>query len=206
MERETIILEVEVGRAEDLREALSKRAYIDIVTLSREERKKRKSCPCCKRKFSREIIYYVSDQVLEGLLAMLEKHAIAKSLVITNKKRRADRLPPVELERAVDFGYLAFERAKHLGLVSEFMDGSRETYHLTSAAFAFLSDKAPLSPGTVVLLDGEVVDSFGEIALDGVRFKDRVRRDEVLKHIKRAVKNVPKHVVEFIEQGQMSLV
>jgi len=206
MKRETFIIEVDAGRAEDLKDALSKRDYIDIVTLTRDERKKRKSCPLCKRKFSREIIYYVSEPVLEGLLAMLEKHAIAKSLVITNKKRRADRLPPVELERAVEFGYLAFERAKHLGLVAEFMDGSRETHFLTSAAFSFLSEKAPLSPGTVVLLDGEVVDSFGEITLEGVRFKDRVYRDRVLRQIKRALKNVPKHVVEFIEQGQMSLV
>lgn len=206
MDLKTIIIEVPAERADDLREALSKRDYISIITIDRDERKTRKSCPCCKRKFSRETIYFVTNEVLEGLLLMLEKHAIAKSLVIVNKKNRADRLPPVELERAVEFGYLAFERAKYLNLVSPFKDGSRETYYLTSAALAFLGNKAPLSPGTIVLLDGEVVDSFGEITLEGVRFKDRVRRDEVQRLIKRAVKNLPRNVLEFIEQGQMSLV
>jgi uncharacterized protein (UPF0212 family) len=206
MARETIILDVDATRAGDLREALSKRDYINIVTLDRDDRKNRKACPACNRKLSREVVYFVTDQVLVALLAMLKKHAIAKAVVVTNKKVRADRLPPVELERAVDIQPPVLERAKRLGLVAEFTDGSRETHHLTAAAMAFLSNKAPLSPGTVVLLDGEPVDSFGEIALEGVRFKDRVRRDEVLKHIRRALKDVPQSVVEFIENGQMSLV
>jgi len=204
----TVVLEVESDKAAGLVAALRARPYIKIVDLTHEERRQRKSCPCCDQKFPREITYGITGDVLEGLLAMLGGMQHSKSVIVINKTTGLDRsnLPPYELRRTVDFENNAFKRALSLGMVESFVDGSRLTYFITAQTFAFLSGVSTYEPAEVVISNGKIVSSKGSILKEDVKFKDLIKRDVCLASIKRAIKGLPTLVTEFITSGQMSLV
>ena len=81
-----LLLAVNSERAADLRSALEKREYIKIVELDRETRKKLAECPACRRKFSRETTYTITEELVESLAIMLAGMRQSKSVVIINKK------------------------------------------------------------------------------------------------------------------------
>lgn len=202
----TVVLEVSSDKATELVSALSKRDYINIVKLDRAEKKKRKLCPCCGAKFPRELVYTVTSEICEALLSVIHKMRVSKSVVLVNKSNPIGQLPEYERARCVEMPDRVIERAMALGLLQEFQDGSRLTHFVSEIGLLFLVNEESLSPSQLILLRGEVVESSGSIEFEDVKFKDRIRHDEYLRNAKRAVAELPKAVVEFVKNGQMSLV
>jgi hypothetical protein len=201
-----VVLEVDADKADELVSALSKRDYISVVDLDRDEKKKRKLCPCCGHKFAREVICTVNQEILETLLPVIYKMKVSKSVILVNKDNPIARLPEYERPRCVEMSGRLIEKATTLRMLQAFKDGSRLTYFVTGPALAFLANREPLSPSTVVVVHGEVVERSGTTMIEDVKFKDRVRHDSLIYEARRAVAELPKAVVEFVEKGQMSLV
>jgi len=204
----TVILEVDDAKADSLVEALGKRDYIRVVVPTRAEKKARKTCPWCDHKFPREVTYVVTEEVATNLLRVVEKMESIKSLILVTPKDSISlsQLPDYEKSRALKFDHNVLKRAELLGLLAPFVDGSRKTYFATAKALALFAGKEPVSPAYVVICGGEVVETGGEMVLDDVKFKDVVRKDKFKGVAKKAAARLSKDVVDFIRNGQMSLV
>ena len=202
----TVVLEVAVEKAPELVSALSKRDYINVVNLDRAEKKRRKVCPCCGHKFPREVVYMVTCEIVEALLSVVYKMKVSKSVVLVNKDNSIDLLPEYERSRCVEMPDRVAQRAMALGLLQPFQDGSRLTHFVTGTGIAFLVNKEPLSPSTLVVSHGEIVEQSGSMMIEDVKFKDRIRHDKFLREARRVIAELPKAVMEFVEKGQMSLV
>lgn len=201
----TLILEVDESKAASLTEALAKRDYIHVVRADRTERKMRKTCPWCGQRFPREITYAITESIAERMLRVVKKMAVAKSVIIMNKKT-TNTFPDYEKPRVVPFDHNEVKKAELLGLLQPFEDGgSRTTYFATAKALALLSGKEEVSPAWVTICQGKIIETGGEISLDKVKFKDLVYQDRFAAEAKKAVAKLPKSVIEFVKKGQMSL-
>ena len=90
--------------------------------------------------------------------------------------------------------------------MSQFIDGSTITYFVTAKGVDFLSGTSPASPSTLITLDGDVVEMTGQIAIEEVKFKDFIKSSEAIRMAGKAIRSLPENVVNFITNGQMSLI
>ena len=206
MSSRILILDVDEDKYDGLVDALVKRSHIRVVPMDREGRKVLIDCPCCKRKLSKESSFTINEQVVHALLRIVEKMRLTKTVILVNKDNPKAAFSTVEHERCVEADPAVIYRAETLGLLRPFLDGSRRTHFVTSAGLKFLSGESPASPCTMVVLDGEVVDTGGELAIEDVKFKDAHRGGLVARDAARAVKALPDGVVSFVVNGQMSLI
>lgn len=204
-ERRALFVEVDEDRADDLIKALSQRSYINIVSCTIEEKRKRKVCPCCNRAFPREVRYSFTGEILEALLAILYTMKIAKSVVVVNKHNPAEKLPPAELERTVQVDQRILEKAIVLGAVKKFVDGSRDTYFVTAKAISFLYGDEPFEPAELVYYNDACVEAKGKVLVGEVKFKDLIRQEIYLREVKKAIRNLSTSTMNFVKSGQLSL-
>ena len=205
MIKKYILLEVATDRVDELIQALSKRPYIKVLSLGREEREKLEECPACGRKFHQESVVTVNAEMLTYLVRMLRRMRLAKSLVLINKRNPLEKIPEPERERAIQFPFPLLEKAEMIGLVKKFLDGSTTTYFVTKKGVGFLSGKEVLSPSRYIVADGKVLETSGQLSINDVKFGDRVDREKVLQEARRAVNELPTRALQFINSGQISL-
>lgn len=202
----TLILQVEDDKHDGLVEALKKRPSIHIVSLDREGRKKFRDCPCCNRRLARESSFTINEPFVECLTTIAGKMSIAKTVILVFEGMSFATIPPVEQERCAVVDETMAVRAETLGLIKPFLDGARKTHFVTAAGIEFLRGEKPASPSTIVTLEGEVVETSGEILLDNVKFKDTIRGEDAKRRARDAVKRIPESVMNFVINGQMSLI
>lgn len=200
-----IVLEVPEDKCDGLIEAMQKRAYT-VHVMDREGRKKLVDCPGCKRRLAKESSFTINEHFLEALTAIAAKMSVAKTVIITNKENPRDSIPPVEHPRCVEIDPAMAFRAEAFGLIKRFQDGDRVTHYVTTAGLEFLKGEKPASPCTVVTLDGEVVETSGELLIESVKFKDEIRAGTLKRAALDAVKRIPEQHVNFVINGQMSLI
>ena len=205
-ELRTVVISIHADRADELVAALSLRDYISIVELTRDERKNRHQCPACGQKLVRERTHTVDENLAEALLRMVKMMETAKSVILTNDRNPKEKQPPAEQLRCVEMRPTHIEKAERLGLIQSFEDGSRKTHFMTERGLGFISGKEELDPASVVVLNGKVIATSGILKAEEIRFKDRIRRDIFLKEARRAVRDLPSSVVDFVQRGQMSLI
>jgi hypothetical protein len=199
-----IILEVPEDKSDAIIEAMQKRSYT-VHVMDREGRRKLVDCPGCRRKLAKESSFTINADFVEYLTAIVKKMAKFKTVIILPMDK-LKTVSPLEHDRCVILSEKMQPRAEHLGLVRSFTDGSRQTYFATAQALAFLNGEKPAAPCTVVTLDGEVVEKSGEILLDNIKFVDTITGDNIKRNARDAVKNLPEHVMNFVINGQMSLI
>jgi hypothetical protein len=204
MVKRTIILSVDEDKAQGLIDALSTRDHIEVLEMDRKSRKRFRDCPCCKKRLSKEITYTINETMIMRMLAVLQKMAISKTVILTNKDIVYSSLPDIEKERCTEFDLSLLRKAKTLGLLKPFVDGSRETYF--TDALEFFSNEEEHSPSYMITLDGEVVETGGGMFFDGVKLKDEKSRDRIKREFRDALKNIPKETITFVKNGQLSLV
>ena len=205
MDKKYLVLEIDAGKVEELAQALSKRPYIKILSLSREDRERLEACPACGRKFSREVVVTVNAEMLTFLVQMLRRLKVAKSVVLVNKRNPIDTVMVPDRERAVAFPHPLIEKAELLSLIKKFDDGSTETYFITKKGLSFLSGREPLKPSRYIVSDGKVLEMSGQLDINDVKFSDRVDHDKLMREAKKAVLDLPDKVVQFIQSGQIPL-
>jgi hypothetical protein len=206
MSNRILILEVDADKYDGIVEALSKRASVRVVSMDREARKHLRECPACHRKLAKESSFTLDEKIVDALIRVAEKMRIAKTVVLVNEDNPQAALSSIEHERCVEVDAMVIHRALTLGLLKSFMDGARLTHYVTTAGLEFLSGEKPASPCTMYVLDGEVVETGGELAIENVKFKDVHRAGSVARDGARAVKAIPEHVMSFVINGQMSLI
>jgi hypothetical protein len=206
MSSRILILEVDADKYDGIVEALSKRPSVRVVSMDREARKHLPECPACHRKLSKESSHTLDEKIVDALIKIAEKMRVAKTVVLVNKDNPQAALSEIEHERCVEVDPVVIYRAETLGLLKSFLDGSRHTHYVTTAGLEFLSGDKPAAPCTIFVLDGEVVETSGELTIENVKFKDIHRAGSVARDGARAVKAIPEHVMSFVTNGQMSLI
>lgn len=201
-----LILDVDADKYDGIVEALRKRPSVRVVSMDREARKGLRECPACNRKLSKESSFTLDEKIVDSLIKIAEKMRVAKTVVLVNEDNPLAALSSVEHERCVEIDPVVIYRAEILGLLKPFLDGSRNTHYITTAGLEFLSGEKPASPCTMFVLDGEVVETSGELAIENVKFKDVHRAGSVARDGARTVKAIPEHVMSFVANGQMSLI
>jgi hypothetical protein len=201
-----LILEVDDDKYDGLVVALVKRPHIRVIGMDREGRKAHSDCPCCKRKLSKESTFTINDHMVSSLISVAQKMAIAKTVILVNKENPISALPSVEADRCVEVDPITIFRAMALGLLRQFTDGSRATHFVSAAGLLFLSGEKPAAPCSVTTLDGDVLDTSGEILIDGVKFKDPAKGRETCRLASRVTADIPDSVMNFVINGQMSLI
>lgn len=205
MPTKIVVLEVPEDKCDDFVQAMQKRLY-PVHVMDREGRKKLVDCPGCRRKLSKESTFTINDQLIECMTAIATKMSVAKTVIAIFEGMSLSAITPIEHERCAVLDERMVKRAETLGLVSSFPDGSRTTYYVTAAGIYFLNGEKPASPSTIVTLDGELVETYGEVLLDNVKFKDTIRGDTIKRNAREAVKRIPERVMNFVINGQMSLI
>lgn len=205
MARRTLVVEVDEERVDAFVDALSHRSYLRIYELDRSERKQRKVCPCCGKRLSKEQVVRLDEDYLTDLLRVAEGMARAKSVILTNRSNPLSSLPPGEHERCITMSERFVARLADFGLIAKFMDGARETYHLTASAVLFLRDETSHSPAELAYLDGKLVESGGSVAMEDIVFKT-VTKGQFLREAKDIVDRIPARFMSFVNTGQMPLV
>jgi hypothetical protein len=201
-----LILDIDDDKHDGFVDAMSKRPHIRVISMEREARKALVDCPCCRKKLSRESSFVINDHMIESLTAIVEKMAVAKSVLIVNKDNPISAISSVERERCVEIDPATVVRAVTLGLLQSFQDGSKPSYFVTAAGLAFMLGESPAKPCTMVTLDGEVVELSGELTIENVKFKDQIKGDTARRLASKAVKSLPDSVTNFVTNGQMSLI
>jgi hypothetical protein len=206
MQGRMLILDVDADKYEGIVEALRKKPSVRIVSMDREARKSLTDCPACGKKLGKEKSFTIDDLFVESLTKIVEKMRVSKTVVLVNKDNPISALSPIEHPRCVEIDPATIFRAETLGLIKQFVDGARLTHFVTATGMDFLSGEKPASPSTMYILDGEVVETSGELAIENVKFKDAIKASSVTKDAARAVKALPDHVMSFVTKGQMSLI
>lgn len=206
MSSRILILDVDVDKYDGIVEALAKRQSIRVVSMDREARKHLRECPACHRKLSKESSFTLDEKIVDALIKIAEKMRVAKTVVIINDDNPISGISTVEHERCVEIDQMVIHRAVTLGLLKSFRDGARLTHYVTAMGLEFLSGEKPASPCTMFVLDGDVVETSGELTIENVKFKDMHRAGSVARDGARAVKAIPEHVMSFVTSGQMSLI
>jgi len=205
MSAKIIFLEVPEDKCDNFLDAMMKRGW-PVHILDREGRKKLVDCPGCKRKLSKESAFTINDYFVDYLTMIAAKMSIAKTVIVTNSDNPRDSIPPAEHPRCVDIPPPMIFRAEAMGLIKRFQDGDRVTYFVTSAGLSFLNGEQAAKPCTVVTLDDEVVETYGELGIDGVKFKNEIRAGTLKRAAMDAVKAIPEQHMNFVINGQMSLI
>ena len=204
MARRTVVLSVDEGKADDLLEALSKRPYIEVISMDRAGRKRLRDCPCCRRVLSKESAFVINEKMVLAMLGLIKAMTVARTVILINKENPIDDIPSIERDRTCEFDHRLADKAEVLGLIQPFMDGTRETYFTDSLDF-FLGEESH-SPCNLTTLDGEVVETGGSMFFDEVKLKDENSRDRLKREFRDAIRAIPKSTITFVKQGQMSLV
>ena len=201
-----LILDVDEDKYDGVVDALRKRPSIRVVSMDRDARKHLAKCPACHRKLSKESSFTIDEKIVDALILVAGKMRVAKTVVVVNEDNPISSLSSVEHERCVEIDPIVLHRAVTLGVLKSFMDGARLTHYVTTMGLDFLSGEKPASPCTMYVLDGEIVETSGELTIDNVKFKDGHRASSVARDGARAVKALPEHVMSFVTNGQMSLI
>jgi len=205
MATRTLILEVDEDKADALVDALSQRSYLNIFELDREQRRARKACPCCGKRLSKEKAVQLNEGYAVALLRLARMMRRAKSIIITNKSNPRSKLPPVEHDRCLDLEAVAIRRLVDFGLVREFADGNRVTYHLTTAGIEFLRGAGEHSPAILVYIDENLIETSDSISLEQITFK-QVDKNQFVRDVKEALDSISAQTMSFVMTGQMPLV
>jgi hypothetical protein len=206
MSSRTLILDVDVDKYDGIVEALSKRPSVRVVSMDREARRHLRECPACHRKLAKESSFTLDEKIVDALIRVAQKMKVSKTVVLVNEDHPKSGLSTVEHERCVEVDAVVVHRAMTLGLLSSFMDGARLTHYVSAAGLGFVSGEKPASPCTIYVLDGEIVEVSGELAIENVKFKDVHRSGSVARDGARAVKALPDNVLSFVNNGQMSFI
>lgn len=206
--KRVVLLQVDEERADELIDALAKRSFVKIISLDRETRKALGSCPVCERKFGKELLVTVNEELfwmIDGIISRMLQSG-AKSVVVVPDEKSASDLVEVEKRRAVICSPDAMARATRLGLLAEIQDGRYKTHYPTQACLDFFSNSAPLAPSKIVIADGKVIERHGTMTVEHVKFKDQIIRDRMLRDIKRKIDGLSERVKIFVRTGQMPLI
>lgn len=206
MSGRTLVLEVDLDKYESLVEALGKRPYIRVVSMDRQGRKDLVDCPACHKRLSKESSFTINDLMVCCLTKIVDKMRSFKSVLLVNKDNPASGVSEVERERCVEVDPTTIFRAEALGLINSFTDGSKLSYFVTTAGMDFLSGEKPAAPCTLVVLDKEVVETSGELMIEDVKCKDSFKITTVVRNASKAVEALPESVLNFVTNGQMSLI
>ena len=206
MPNRIIILSVEADKHDSLVEALGKREYIRVISMDRHSRRHMTECPCCSRRLSKESSFTISDNMITYLISVVEKMTVTKTVVLVNKDNPITALSPIEHVRCVEVDPMIISRAEALGLLKTFIDGCRLTHYVSTTGLEFLSGEKPAAPSTVFVLDGEIVERSGELLIENVKFKDEIQKGTITRNAAKAVKSLPEYVMNFVVNGQMSLI
>jgi hypothetical protein len=206
MSSRILILNVDNDNYDSLVEALLKRHYISVVPIDREGRKRLSVCPVCNHKLKKEASFTIDEHIVDAMIKIVEKMRYTKTVLLVNKENPQAGYSTVEHERCVEVDPVVIYRAETLGLLKPFLDGSRKTHYVTTAGLEFLSGEKPASPCTMFVLDGEVVETSGQLVIEDVKFKDAHRGGSVARDAARVVKALPESVMSFVINGQMSLI
>jgi hypothetical protein len=206
MSSRVLILDVDADKYDGIVEALSKKSSVRVVSIDREARKHLRECPACHRKLAKESSFTIDEKLVDALIKVAEKMRVAKTVVLVNEDNPKSSLSSLEHDRCVEVDATIIHRAETLGLLKPFMDGARLTYYISATGLDFLSGEKPASPCTMFVLDGEVVETSGELLIENVKFKDVHRAGSVARDGARSVKAIPQHVMNFVINGQMSLI
>jgi hypothetical protein len=206
MSSRVLILDVDADKYDGIVEALSKKSSVRVVSMDREARKHLRECPACHRKLAKESSFTIDEKLVDALIKVAEKMRVAKTVVLVNEDNPKSSLSSLEHDRCVEVDATIIHRAETLGLLKPFMDGARLTYYISATGLDFLSGEKPASPCTMFVLDGEVVETSGELLIENVKFKDVHRAGSVARDGARSVKAIPQHVMNFVINGQMSLI
>jgi len=203
--RKVFVLEVDEDKAASLIEALSARSFLSVYTLDRETRKAHKSCPCCGKRLSKEVVVDLGEDLLRELLRIVKAMQVSKSVILVNKDNPKDRLPPGEFDRCLEMSPLVVTRLEDLGLIRSFQDGARKTYHVSAQALSFLQTGGAYSPAFAVYVDKVLVDKGGSVAIEDLSFK-LVSAGRFRKEAFDLVDQLPERIVGFVMTGQIPLV
>lgn len=206
MSSRILILDVDAEKYDGIVEALRKKPSVRVVSMDREARKHLRECPACHRKLAKESTFVIDEKIVDALIRVTQGMRVSKTVVLVNEDNPKSSLSSMEHERCVEVDAVVAQRAVTLGLLKSFTDGARLTHYVSLAGLEFLSGEKPASPCTMFVLDGEVVETSGEMLIESVKFKDTHRATSVARDGARAVKALPQHVMEFVTNGQMSLI
>jgi hypothetical protein len=206
MSSRILILDVDADKYDGIVEALRKKPSVRVVSMDREARRHLRECPACSRKLAKESSFTIDEKIVDALIRIAEKMRVSKTVVLVNEDSPKAALSSVEHERCVEVDPVIIHRAVILGLLKPFMDGARLTHYVSTQGLDFLSGEKPASPCTMFVLDGEVVETSGELLIENVKFKDAHRAGSVARDGARAVKAIPQHAMSFVNNGQMSLI
>jgi hypothetical protein len=206
MSSRILILDVDADKYDGIVEALRKKPSVRVVSMDREARRHLRECPACCRKLSKESAFTIDEKIIDALIKVTQRMRVAKTVVLVNEDNPQSALSSMEHERCVEVDAVVAQRAVTLGLLKPFMDGARLTHYVSASGLEFLSGNKPASPCTMHVLDGEVVETSGEMMIENVKFKDVHRATSVARDGARAVKAIPQHVTNFVINGQMSLI
>jgi len=200
-----IVLEVEEARADELIAILSKRAYLSVLKMDRDDRRRLEECPACLRQFSEEKSVPIHAKLVEKLVGIAETMKIARSVLLCNTKNPSSSISSHEKPRCLEMDQASIDFAVYSGLLCEYQDGRYKAHYLTSKALRYL-DGDPISPSRVVFVDGNPVDcDQSTTSISRLKFKDKVAHDKLMARAKRAVAELPSSAREFIENGQVSI-
>jgi hypothetical protein len=203
--RRFIVINVEENRADELISALGKRSYLQVVNLDREERQRLGKCPACLKPFSEEKALPISGKLVEKLVAIAETMKITRSVLLYNSKTPLSSIIEHEHPRCVELDPLSIDYAVNAGLLQVVQDGRHRAFHLTGKALKYLSGES-ISPSRLIFADGKLVATDdAQTDITKLKIKDRVALDKLVASAKRAVHQIPKPVLDFIENGQVSI-
>lgn len=200
-----LLLEVDETRAAELLAALRQRSYIKPINLlAASDRSRFDECPACRESLSKPTIATVTEHMVYGCLSILQAMRISKTAVVYNHSLIKE-VRPVDHQRAVPFPYKYLYHARLLGIIDHFLDGSQETFFVTTKGMDFLRGDEELSPARVTVVKNVIIESGGTIALDDVKRKDVARFSETVIKLREAIKALPETTMQFVKSGQVPL-
>ncbi len=161
-----LVLEVDENRHNDLVDALLKRSYIKLADVNNiNSREHLTVCPACLRGFSKVSHKTVDESLLWDILALLRGMKNHRSLVLYEK---LEEVRPIDRERSVCFSLKNKKIAETLHLISSVVDGNTETFFVNAKCINFITDITPLSPSTLAISEGRILDISGELKIEQV--------------------------------------
>ncbi len=205
-----VLLQVDEERADELIDALSKRAFVQVVKLDREARRGLGTCPVCERRFGKETAVTVNEAMFWAIDAIVSRmrQTGAKSIIIVGSENEiaTSNLHEIEKKRAVVCSTEVLIQALRFKLLSEFTDGRQKTFYPTQACLDFFSGVKPLSPARIIIQDSKVIERSGHMVVEDVKFKDQIIRDRMLRDIKHKINGLSERVKTFVRTGQIPLI
>lgn len=200
-----LLLEVDESRADELLTALQQRSYIKHVNIFRlPDRDAFDNCPVCKEELANKWVATVTDQMVYGCVRILTIMKHNKTVVLYNKSF-LDEVRPIDRERSAPFPYKLLYAARLLGIVDHFVDGTQDTFYVTTKGMAFLSGDEEIKPAKITVANNVVLESSGSMWLDDVKRKDVAKFSEAVIKLRDAIKVIPETTLQFVDTGQVPL-